>query len=119
MDAIAHRGGGACTMKKRQILWAIMFGSMLMVTGCGDSSSDGDTTKGSCETICDYPCRLFELVDSTSPTCLSDCEDVGYDDCVAETRALVACVDRAQGGDCSVDPNVPCKAEGDAWSACP
>ena len=56
---------------------------------------------------------------NTSPTCLADCEEVGYDDCVAETRALVACVDRAQGGDCSVDPNIPCEAEGDAWSACP
>jgi hypothetical protein len=104
-------------MKTRQILWAIMFGSMLMVTGCGDDTPS--TTKGSCETICDYPCRIFERADSTSPTCLSDCEDVGYDGCVPETRALVACVERAQGGDCSVDPNIPCEAEGDAWSACP
>ena len=110
--------------KKRQILWAIMFGSALAVTGCGDSTSSGSggtgggTVKGSCETICESPCRLFGLVDPASPTCLTDCTDVGYDDCVSETAALVGCVERVQGGDCTVDPNVPCEAEGDAWNAC-
>ena len=111
-------------MHQRQILWAIMFGSALAVTGCGDSTSSGSggtgggTAKGSCETICESPCRLFGLVDPASPTCLTDCTDVGYDDCVSETAALVGCVERVQGGDCTVDPNVPCEAEGDAWSAC-
>ena len=110
--------------KKRQILWAMMFGSVLAVTGCGDSTSSGSggtgggTVKGSCETICESPCRLFGLVDPASPTCLTDCTDVGYDDCVSETAALVGCAERVQGGDCTVDPNVPCEAEGDAWNAC-
>ncbi|MBW2550897.1 MAG: hypothetical protein JRE73_09020 [Deltaproteobacteria bacterium] len=103
-------------MKKRQILWAIVFGSMLAITGCGDG---GSTAKGSCETICDSPCQLFGLVDPASPTCLSDCTDVGYDSCVPETTALVACAEGVQGGDCTIDPNIPCEAEGDAWSACP
>ncbi len=28
-------------MKKRQVLWAIVFGSMLAITGCGDDPVDG------------------------------------------------------------------------------
>lgn len=112
-------------MKKQQILWAIVFGSMLLVVGCGDDGSSGSagsgggTAKGSCETICESPCRIFERVDPASPTCLADCEEVGYDSCVPETIALVTCVERVQGGNCNIDPNIPCEAEGDAWSACP
>ena len=112
-------------MKKQQILWSIILGSMLAASGCGDDSTSGSggtggsTLKGSCETICDSPCRLFERVGPASPTCLTDCTDVGYDDCEPETRALVACAERAQGGNCNVDPNPACGAEGDAWSACP
>lgn len=112
-------------MKKQQILWTVVLGFILAVAGCGDdgtsgaAGSGGGTEKGSCETICDSPCRIFERVDPASPTCLSDCTDVGYDGCIPETRALVACAERAQGGDCSVDPNPACGDVGDAWSACP
>ncbi|MGB5703792.1 MAG: hypothetical protein WBM48_13310 [Polyangiales bacterium] len=121
MCAIAHGGGGACVMKKQQILWSIILGSMLAATGCGDDGTSGTdgTEKGSCETICDSPCQLFERADSTSPTCLADCADAGYDGCESETRALVSCAERAQAGDCSVDPNPACGAESDAWSDCP
>ena len=112
-------------MNKRQILRAIVFGSILAVSGCGDdgpsgsAGTGGGTAKGSCETICDSPCRLFDQVDPASATCLADCAAVGYDSCVAETRALVACAERVQGGNCNIDPNIPCEAEGNAWSACP
>lgn len=113
-------------MKKQQILWSIILGSMLATAGCGDSSTPGgaggtggDTAKGSCETICDSPCRIFERVDPASPTCLSDCTDVGYDSCEPETRALVACAEQAQAGNCNVDPNPACSAQADAWSSCP
>ena len=34
-------------MKKRQILWAIVFGSMLAITGCGDDPEDGGGEAGS------------------------------------------------------------------------
>jgi hypothetical protein len=33
-------------MKKRQILWAIVFGSMLAITGCGDDGNGGDGGSG-------------------------------------------------------------------------
>jgi len=112
-------------MKKRQILWSIMFGSMMAVTGCGDSSpagsggSGGSTPDDSCPIICNAPCQFLEAADPASPTCLADCADVGYDGCVPETIALAACVEQVQGGDCGVDPTVVCAAEGNAWSACP
>ena len=123
--AVPYGGGGACIMKKHHTLYSIMVGSMLAALGCGSSDTSGsggtggDTAKGSCETICDSPCRLFERVDPASSTCLSDCADVGYAGCVTETRALVGCAEQAQHGDCSVDPNPACGAEADAWSSCP
>lgn len=89
-------------MKKQRVLWSFLLGSMLAVAGCGDSGtqgsggSSGGTARGSCETICESPCRIFERVDPASSTCLSDCTDVGYDSCAPETRALVACSERAQ-----------------------
>ena len=75
-------------MKKRQILWSIMFGSMMAVTGCGDSSpagsggSGGSTPDDSCPIICNAPCQFLEAADPASPTCLADCADVVYDGCV-------------------------------------
>jgi len=116
-------------MKKRQILWAIAFGSMLAITGCGGDDgtggtggSGGSTAKDSCPVICDASCQMLELVDPASPTCLEDCAEVGFDSCYDETVALVACDEQARGGDCTINPNPPngpCEAEGDAWAACP
>ena len=108
-------------MKKRQTLWAIAFGAMLAITGCGgdDGGSGGSTAKDSCPVICESPCQMLELVDPASPTCLADCAAVGYDSCYDETVALVTCVEQVQNGNCSVDPTVACEAEGNAWSACP
>ena len=34
-------------MEKRQILWAIVFGSMLAITGCGDDGSSNGGSAGS------------------------------------------------------------------------
>ena len=34
-------------MEKRQILWAIVFGSMLAITGCGDDESSNGGSAGS------------------------------------------------------------------------
>ena len=33
-------------------------------------------------------------------------ESMLFDSGVAETRALVACAERVQGGNCTIDPNV-------------
>ena len=121
-------------MKKRQFLWAIVFGSMLAITGCGDDKnggsggsggsagsggSGGGTANGSCQTICDGVCQIFDDADPDSATCLSDCMTADLDGCVPETTALVACAEQAQGGDCNIDPTNSCQAELDAWLACP
>jgi hypothetical protein len=112
-------------MTNRQVLWAVTLGSVLAVMGCGETSPAGSGGSGgsppadSCPLICNSPCQIFEQVDPASPTCLADCADVGYNGCVSETQALVTCVEQVQGGDCSVDPNAACEAEGDAWGACP
>ena len=128
-------------MKKRQILWAIVFGSMLAITGCGDDASSnggsagsggsggtggtggtggsgGDMATGSCQVICDSPCQLFNGVDPDTPTCLADCMAEDWDGCVPETTALVECAEAAQGGNCDINPEPSCGAELDAWQAC-
>lgn len=120
-------------MKKRQILWAIVFGSMLAITGCGGDAGSGDggsggtggsggsggnMATGSCELICDSPCQLFARVDPDSVTCVADCMAEERDGCVPETTALLNCADQAQGGDCNVDPNPSCQTELQAWQAC-
>jgi hypothetical protein len=113
-------------MTKLQILCALVFGSMLGVTGCGETNggsggsggSGGVSPTGSCQAICNADCELFGP-DPASATCASDCRAEGLDvGCLAETTAVVACAGQAQGGNCTIDPTSSCQAEANAFNAC-
>jgi hypothetical protein len=125
-------------MKKRQILWAIVFGSMLAITGCGDegdpgsggsngsggSGSGGSGTGGSnggpssstCEAICSSTCAL-QGVDPDANQCLTQCE-VGIpqfdDDCGSQADAYLSCI---EGVNCDPEAN-ECQSEAIAWGTC-
>ncbi len=107
-------------MKKRQILWAIVFGSMLAITGCGDEGSDnggGGNSAGSgggdfCTTLC-------ESCGGGQADCEQVC-DTGFgsipseflDTCPSELDTFIACY---AANDCDGDV---CESEGNAWAAC-
>ena len=102
-------------MKKRQILWAIVFGSMLAITGCGD---DGDGSGGSTGTggsagsggtagtggtagsggggaanICDTLCQSCGAVGAD--ICQESCQDDGsLDGCPSELATLTSCLEQ-------------------------
>ena len=125
-------------MKKRQILWAIVFGSMLAITGCGDSGSSspagsggtagsrgsagangGGSSVSSCEAICSSTCA-FEGVDPGDldyDTCVSECK-TGVpqfdDDCGPQLDALLDCLE-ANG--CN-EETLNCNSQGIAWATC-
>ena len=125
-------------MKKRQILWAIVFGSMLAITGCGDSGSSspagsggtagsrgsagangGGSSVSSCEAICSSTCA-FEGVDPGDldyETCVSQCE-IGVpqfdDNCGPELDAYLGCL---EANDCDQD-TLNCNSQGLAWATC-
>ena len=102
-------------MKKRQILWAIVFGSMLAITGCGDDGTgDGGSGTGATggggtgatggssggddlATVCAALCG--NCGDSTAQ-CQSGCESgfgsstgLDFDSCTNELNAFSSCVD--------------------------
>ena len=115
-------------MTKLRFLFAVVFGSMLAITGCGETTSGsagsggsggtgGGMATGSCQTICNADCELFGP-DPASATCASDCLAEDLDGCVPETTALVACADQAQGGNCNVDPTDSCQSQVAAFNAC-
>ena len=98
-------------MEKRQILWAIVFGSMLAITGCGDDESSNGGTAGSGGSagssggagsggsgggngagICDALCAACG--DVGSATCQDACQDDGsLDGCPTELAALTGCLE--------------------------
>ena len=124
-------------MKKRQILWAIVLGSMLAVTGCGDDETggggsgtgatggDGTGATGGggtgatggggslsvCETICGN-------CGAASADCESACDegltDDIFADCPSELNALSSCVE-ANGCQSLVSS---CLTEYLAWVSC-
>jgi hypothetical protein len=131
-------------MKKRQILWAIVFGSMLAITGCGDDenggggsgtgASGGDGTgatggggtgatgggsnpSSTCEAFCGGSC----LVESIDPgddfdACVSACGPFFDDQCGSEAQAFVNCLESV---DC--DENAAqsqCQNQTIAWTQC-
>ena len=120
-------------MEKRQILWAIVFGSMLAITGCGSDGGSGGSagtdgsagTNGggpsgsSCEAICSSTCA-FEGVDPGDldyETCVSQCETglPQFDDnCGPELDAFLGCLE-ANG--CDEDTG-NCTSQGNAWGLC-
>lgn len=110
-------------MKKRQILWAIVFGSMLAITGCGDDDtgsggSDG-ASKSSCEAICGSTCA-FEGVDPTNmefAECVSLCNESlpqFNDNCGSQGDALLGCLE-ANGCDENTEN---CNSQAIAWGLC-
>jgi len=96
-------------MKKRQILWAIMFGSILAITGCGGTGDDGGGSGGSAGSggsggsggtgagnICDMFCAdCGAATESCQTQCASIVGDLGLVDtsiCTDEIAAYGMCV---------------------------
>jgi len=109
-------------MKKTRIVWAIAFGSMLAVTGCGDDSGPSDGSGGSggsngsgfCETLCNV-CNAGAAAD-----CSSACDSVlgglpggiDFESCPGELDAVASCFG---ANDCD---STMCDAEQNAWISC-
>jgi hypothetical protein len=115
-------------MKSRQILWAIVFGSMLAITGCGDDGGGGAGAAGGagsggtagsagssggdfCDTLC-AACGGGEV------ECQQACDEgIGQvpgelDDCPDQLEALGSCLG---ANDCNTDD---CDAEWTTWFTC-
>jgi hypothetical protein len=116
-------GDGGWTMKKRQIFWAIAFGSMLAISGCGDDDnggsggtggSGGGNGSGFCDTLCGA-CGGGQVADCTS-ACDSYIAGIGgginFDSCPGEADAWGACLG-ANGCDSGA-----CESEITAWATC-
>jgi hypothetical protein len=131
-------------MKKRQILWAIVFGSMLAITGCGDddSSNGGGAGSGgsagsngsagsggsggsggsngggnsSCEAICGGTCIFGGVLPGVGyDQCLDACRESGLDDnCGAEMTAYLDCL---VDNDCNLTA-LDCLSQAQAWAEC-
>ena len=115
-------------MKKRQILWAIVFGSMLAITGCGDdeSSNGGSTGSGgsnrggpsnsTCEAICGGTCIFGGVLPGVGhDQCVDACRESDLDDnCGAEMTAYLDCL---VDNDCSLAA-FDCLNQAQAWSEC-
>jgi len=124
-------------MEKRQILWAIVFGSMLAMTGCGDDetggggsgtgATGGDGTgatggggsnpSSTCEALCGGSC-LVQGVDPGDDfdACVSACGSFFDDQCGSEAQAFVNCLESV---DC--DENAAqsqCQNQTIAWTQC-
>ena len=129
-------------MKKRQVLWAVMFGAMLAVTGCGDDPDPEDldpilgtggtagtggaagtggtagTGGGSgsdyCSTLCNA-CAMDQMAECAS-ACQQQIDALGgfvdLDRCPNELNALGTCL-----GDNGCDTNL-CDDEYSAWASC-
>ena len=115
-------------MKNKQILWALVFGAMLAVTGCGDDSSSTGSggssgsggsagTGGSAGG--DFCTSLCEACGGGQADCLQAC-DLGFgsippeflDSCPSELDTLTSCF---AANDCDGDV---CDAEITAWATC-
>lgn len=131
-------------MKRKQILWAVLFGAMLAITGCGDEGStesgggsggtagsggsagtggtagsggmNGGTSSSTCEAICSSSCA-YEGVDPEGQQCLTNCQ-VSFsqfdDDCGPQMDAFLNCF---EGVNCDPDSN-ECQNEAVAWGFC-
>ena len=127
-------------MKKKQILWAIVFGSMLAITGCGDDPADGGSGTGgtpgtggsggstgsggmnggpsssTCEAICSSSCA-FSGVDPDGQQCLTNCQ-VGFaqfdDDCGPQADAYMECIEAVN---CDPEAN-QCQSQALTWGTC-
>ena len=118
-------------MKKQQIVWAIVFGSMLAIGGCGDEAGDGTGGTGgnggngngpsatTCEAICGSTCA-FEGVDPSDmdyDQCVSDCNQglpQFNDDCGSQADAYLGCL---EGHNCDAE-STQCQSEAIDWGRC-
>lgn len=120
-------------MKNRQILWVMVFGSMLAVTGCGVSSGDSDGSGGSgaggtsgtggsgggvptdiCDTFCG---NCGDATASCKVQCaglVGDPGDANLEVCTDEIDAVGTCIE--DNGCESLIFN--CIEEFGAWSQC-
>ena len=140
-DTACFGGEGGWAMKKRQIFWAIAFGAMLAVTGCGDSSGDdnggggsggtggsgatagsggssgsgGGSGSGFCGTLCEA-CNPDQ-----ASACSSACESqiigslpggINLDSCPNELGAVGECLG---ANDCNSDN---CDSQLSTWVSC-
>ena len=123
-------------MKKRRVFWAIAFGAMLAITGCGDdggsgsggsagsggsggsSGTGGGTGGGSGGSFCETLCNACGM--DVMAQCLSACDQqlealegiVDLDGCPSELSAFGSCLE-SNGCD-----NDLCADEEDAWIMC-
>ena len=115
-------------MKKRQILWAIVFGSMLAIAGCGDddggsggtagtggtAATGGSTGSGFCATLCSA-CNA-DAVAECVPACESSIGaipgEIDIESCPSELNAWASCLG---DNDCNDDL---CDAELQTWAVC-
>ena len=113
-------------MEKRQILWAIVFGSMLAITGCGDDESSNGGSAGSggsggssgsefCSSICTSPCYTDLGMAGEVQECLDACNTGGiFTGCETETVAFIDCL---EANDCNAE-TLNCNSQGLAWATC-
>jgi hypothetical protein len=129
-------------MEKRQILWAIVFGSMLAITGCGDDSSSNGGSAGSggsaganggagsggapgsggssgnefCSSICTSPCVTDLGMAGEVQDCLDACDSGGiFTGCEAETVAFIDCL---EANDCGESGSLACGQQAINWAMC-
>lgn len=105
-------------MQKKQILWAVVFGAMLAITGCGDegstAGSGGGGVSGFCSTLCGA------CGGGAGAQCVSECEaglgeagnEIDFDSCPSELETLVQCLG---ANDCNTEP---CNAQFTAYIIC-
>jgi len=108
-------------MEKRRILWAIAFGSMLAITGCGDSSSSSVSGSGGSrgDDGGDFCTSLCQACGAGQADCQRVC-DAGFgqipdgvlDSCPSQLNTLTSCF---AANDCNGDV---CDSDLTAWSTC-
>ena len=122
-------------MEKRQILWALVFGSMLAISGCGDDASSNGGSAGSGGSagadggagsggsagsggapggnVCDTLCAVCGGVGED--TCRESCQDDGsLEGCPSELAALTSCI---EDNGCGIG-FLECQDEWTAWGLC-
>ena len=126
-------------MKKRQILWAFVFGSMLAITGCGDdettnggsggtggtggtggsggmNGTGGGSGGGDATAICEALCADCS---TSGVDCKADCEEglgggADFNDCPSELADMASCL---EGSGCT-GIVLDCSTEWLAWIQC-